>query len=67
MKRITDLRSVWHHEERNFSKWFAEDENLKLLSDAIGIDIALEERESSVGSFSVDIYMLLKKVRKDVL
>lgn len=67
MKRITDLRSVWHHEERDFSKWLAENENLKLLSDAIGIDIVLEERESSVGSFSVDIYALEESTERRII
>ena len=55
MTRITDLRSVWPHEANDFTKWLAEEENLSLLGDAIGIELELEERESSVGSFSVDI------------
>lgn len=56
MTRITDLRSVWPHEANDFTKWLAKEENLALLSDAIDIEIELEERESSVGSFNVDIY-----------
>ena len=56
MKRISDLRSVWPHEAHDFTKWLAEEENLKELSESIGIDIDLEERESSVGSFNVDLY-----------
>ena len=55
MTKITDLRSVWPHEANDFTKWLAEEENLSLLGDAIGIELELEERESSVGSFSVDI------------
>ena len=56
MKRITDLRSVWPHEANDFTKWLVQEENLSLLGDAIGIELELEERESSVGSFNVDIY-----------
>ena len=56
IERIDDLRTIWPHEARDFSKWLAQEENLALLSDAIGIDIALEERESSVGDFNVDLY-----------
>ena len=56
MKRIDDLRSIWSHEEQDFSKWLAQKENLEQLSDAIEIDLELEETESPVGSFSVDIY-----------
>ena len=56
IKRIEDLRTIWPHEARDFSKWLAKEENLSLLSDEIGIDIVLEELESAVGDFSVDLY-----------
>ena len=56
MKRITDLRSVWPHEANDFTKWLADEQNLAILSESVGIDISLEERESSVGSFNVDLY-----------
>ena len=56
IKQITDLRSVWHNEAKDFSKWLAQENNLAQLSEAIGIDIVLEELESSVGSFNVDLY-----------
>lgn len=36
--------------------WLARDENLTTLGEAVGIDINLEERESPVGSFSVDLF-----------
>lgn len=49
IKKITDLRSVWAHEEYDFSSWLSEEENLALLSDAIGIDIVLEELECCAG------------------
>ena len=58
IKRINDLRSVWQHETKDFSKWLAQECNLQQLSDAIGIDIVLEECESSVGSFNVDLYAI---------
>lgn len=56
IERITDLRSIWPHEAKDFSKWLSYPENLELLSKEISIDISLEELESSVGSFSVDMY-----------
>lgn len=56
MERI-DLREVWSHEALDFTKWLSEEDNLMALSNAIGIgDISLEERESSVGRFAVDIF-----------
>ena len=34
--------------------WVAE--NVELLADAVGLDITVDETESSVGDFNVDIY-----------
>ena len=56
IKKIDDLRSVWAHEAHDFSKWLAKEENIALLSETIGIDIVLEELESPVGGFNVDLY-----------
>ena len=56
IERIDDLRTIWPHEAYDFSKWLASESGLALLSDATGIDLVLEERESSVGEFSVDIF-----------
>jgi len=57
INRITNLREIWPNEERDFSKWLAKPENLKELSAVIGIgDIILEERESRVGPYEVDLY-----------
>ena len=56
IERIEDLRTIWRNEEYDFSKWLAEPENLSELSDSVGVSIQLEERESPVGKFSVDIF-----------
>ena len=56
IKRIHDLHSVWPHEANDFTKWLAQESNLNELGSSIGIDIDLEERESPVGSFKVDLY-----------
>lgn len=53
LKEITDLRSVWSHEALNFTPWVAE--NVDLLADAVGLDITVDETESSVGDFTVNI------------
>ena len=55
-KRITDLRSIWPHEANDFTKWLADEHNLAKLGEEIGIELELEERESSVGNFNVDLY-----------
>ena len=54
LKKITDLRSIWPHEALNFTPGVAE--NVDLLADAVGLDITVDETESSVGDFNVDIY-----------
>jgi len=54
LKKI-DLREEWKHEATDFTTWLAQDENLQLLSEEIGIDISLVQTEASVGKFSVDI------------
>jgi hypothetical protein len=48
------LREAWSLEP-SFTKWLAEDNNLNLLAEEIGIDIELVQIEASVGNFNVDI------------
>ena len=59
MKRLGSLakkpiRSIWK-KEPEFSAWLAEDNNIALLGEAIGVDILAEETEAGVGDFSADI------------
>ncbi len=54
LKQI-NLRKAWGHEATDFTKWLAEEENLSLLSDEIGLDIKLIQTEANVGKFNVDI------------
>ena len=50
-----DPRTIWVNEAAHFTPWLAEEWNLKLLGEAIGIDLELEATEKSVGPFSADI------------
>ena len=50
-----DLRDVWGHEAIDFTTWLAQQENLDLLSEEIGVDIKLTKVEANVGTFKVDI------------
>ena len=56
LKEIKDLREVWPHEALDFTPWLAEEENISLLGDAVGLEITVDETESSVGDFNVDIF-----------
>ena len=56
LEEIKDLRTVWPHEAADFTPWLSEDDNIALLADAVGIDITVDETESSVGDFHVDLF-----------
>lgn len=56
LEEIKDLRSVWATEAGHFTPWLAKDENIAELGDALGLDITVEEIESNVGDFRVDIF-----------
>lgn len=39
LEEIKDLREVWPHEALDFTPWLAEENNLALLADAVGLEI----------------------------
>ncbi len=51
LSRLTkvQLREAWPHEASDFTSWLAEEENLQLLSDEIGIDTWHEQISRQVG------------------
>jgi hypothetical protein len=51
-----DLREYWEEEDRHFTPWLAEEDNLNELARAIGLDsLELEGIEQPVGDFRADI------------
>ena len=50
-----ELREVWPDEAQNFTPWLAEEENLILLGETLGMELELEAQEVSVGDFHADI------------
>jgi hypothetical protein len=50
-----DLRSYWRKEATDFTPWLAQEENIQLLGETIGIDLEVQSQEESVGPFSADI------------
>ena len=50
------LRNLLYVIVLDFTSRLAEEENLSLLADAVGLEITVDEIESSVGNFNVDIY-----------
>ena len=50
-----ELRNIWTSEPGDFTPWLAQEENLRLLGDTIGVELELEAQEQSVGPFSADL------------
>lgn len=55
IKVIKDLRSVWKNEANDFTKWLANEENINLLGDELGLSLQVQETEAGVGSYRLDI------------
>lgn len=50
-----DIRTVWPHEQYDFSKWLAQEENIQELGDSLNLSLTDVETETSVGNFRCDI------------
>ena len=50
-----DIRECWQSEANDFTPWLAEEENIKLLGDTIGLELEVEAQEKEVGLFRADL------------
>lgn len=50
-----DIRTVWAHEQYDFSAWLAAEENIKELGDTLNLSLTDIETEKFVGSYRCDI------------
>jgi hypothetical protein len=50
-----ELRTFWKKEDRDFTPWLAQEENIQLLSETIGIELEVQSQEEGVGPFRADI------------
>lgn len=48
-----DLREIWENEASDFTPWLAE--HIKLLGEALGMDLEVKGTEKAVGPFNADI------------
>jgi hypothetical protein len=48
-----DVRTVWQHEARDFTRWLLE--HADALADSLGIDLELTANEHPVGGFALDL------------
>ena len=58
-----ELRNYWKDEARDFTPWLAEDDNINLLGETVGLELEVQEKEAKVGTFSADI--LCKDINTD--
>ena len=49
------LREFWEGEASDFTPWLADEENISLLGETIGVDLEVEAQERNVGPFRADI------------
>ena len=49
------LREIWPDEAQDFTPWLAQEENLTLLGETLGMELELEGQELNVGDFRADI------------
>ena len=50
-----DVRFQWPNESTHFTPWLANENNITLLSEALGIELEVENTEVAVGPYSADI------------
>lgn len=50
-----ELREIWPDEAQNFTPWLAEEDNLNLLAETLGLQLELEAQEINVGDFRADV------------
>ena len=67
LEKIKDLRSIWKNEEYDFTPWLAKEQNIKLLSDELGISIKVLKTEAFVGKYSLDILAVNEDTNENII
>ena len=62
-----DIRKVWAHEQYDFSKWLAAEENISELGNTLNLSLTDIETEKFVGSYRCDIICKDELTGKSVL
>ncbi len=62
-----DIRTVWAHEQYDFSKWLASENNIKELGDTLNLSLTDVETEKFVGNYRCDILCRDELTGKSVL
>ncbi|MBQ9389937.1 MAG: DUF4268 domain-containing protein [Synergistaceae bacterium] len=51
LHEIEDIYTVWPNGSNGFTEWLANEENINLLSESIGLGLSSEEKRSLIGNF----------------
>ena len=62
-----NIREVWPHEQFDFSKWLAKEENIQELGDTLNLSFTDVETEKFVGSYRCDILCKDELTGKNVI
>ena len=62
-----DIRTIWTHEQYDFSRWLASEENIAVLGDMLNLSLTDIETEKFVGSYRCDIICKDELTGKNVL
>lgn len=57
-----ELREIWQNEGQSFTPWLAEEKNLEMLGEAIGIELELEAQEKDVYHLERIFYARIQKM-----
>lgn len=58
-----DLRDIFKNEAGDFTPWLAQEDNIALLGEVLGLELEVQKQEANVGPFRADI--LCKEVQSD--
>lgn len=67
LEKINNLRSIWANEEKDFTPWLAKEQNMKILSDALGISIKTTKTEARVGKYELDILAIDEDTNENII
>ena len=62
-----DIRSIWPHEQYDFSSWLAQEDNMRELSEVLNLSLTDIETEQFVGNYRCDIICKDELTGKTVL
>jgi len=55
-----NIRDIWKSEAQDFTPWLCQLENLSILSETVGLELEVQEKEFHIGEFRLDILARVK-------